>query len=137
DGARVQTASARADELLALASLDDGDVDPRQRQLARQHQTGRASAGDQYRMLRHPRVQHTHSAHLARYENAQYEARPGPCCKPPVDLYIESGKGARAKAHGLFCLRFYPRARILNVLAEDYGERYGQRETKENNCELG
>jgi hypothetical protein len=33
DGARVQTARARAGELLAGAPLDDRDVDPRQRQL--------------------------------------------------------------------------------------------------------
>ena len=42
DGARVQTAGARAVEGLALPQLDDGDVDPRQGQLARQHQPGRA-----------------------------------------------------------------------------------------------
>ena len=39
--------------VLAGAPLDDGDVDPRQRQLARQHQPRRASAGDHHRMLGH------------------------------------------------------------------------------------
>ena len=34
DGARVQTAGARAVELLARAPLDDCDIDPRQRQLS-------------------------------------------------------------------------------------------------------
>ena len=53
DRARVQTARARAGELLAGAPLDDRDVDPRQRQLARQHQPGRASSGDHHRMLGH------------------------------------------------------------------------------------
>jgi len=58
DGACVKTACARAGQVLAGAPLDDGDVDPRQRQLARQHQPGRTSSGDQHRMLghRHPPV---------------------------------------------------------------------------------
>jgi hypothetical protein len=37
DGACVQAARARAGEVLAFAPLDDGDVDPRQRQFTRQH----------------------------------------------------------------------------------------------------
>ncbi len=53
DGACVQTARARADEVLAGAPLDNGDVDPRQRQLARQHQPRRAAAGDHHRMFGH------------------------------------------------------------------------------------
>jgi hypothetical protein len=51
DGARVQTTCARAGEVLAGAPLDDGDVHPRQRQLPRQHQPGRTSSGDHYRVL--------------------------------------------------------------------------------------
>jgi hypothetical protein len=43
----MQTAGARAGELLAGAPLDNGNVDARQRQLARQHQAGRARAHDQ------------------------------------------------------------------------------------------
>jgi hypothetical protein len=61
DGARVQTAGARAGEGLALAQLDDGDVDPRQGQLARQHQPGRASAGDHHRVLGHSHPRHCRS----------------------------------------------------------------------------
>ena len=53
DGACVQTACARAGEVLAGAPLDDGDVDARQRQLARQHQPRRASSGDHHRMFGH------------------------------------------------------------------------------------
>ena len=53
DGARVQAACGRADAVLAGAPLDNGDVDPRQRQLARQHQARRTSAGDHHRMLHH------------------------------------------------------------------------------------
>ena len=49
----VQTACARAGEVLAGAPLDDGDVDPRQRQLARQHQPRRTASGDHHRMLGH------------------------------------------------------------------------------------
>ena len=55
DGAGVQTPGSRSVELLAGASFDDDDVDPRQRQLARQHQPGRAAAGDHHRMLGHRR----------------------------------------------------------------------------------
>ena len=51
DGACVQTAGARAGEVLAGAPLDNGDVDARQRQLARQHQPGRTSPGDHHRMV--------------------------------------------------------------------------------------
>ena len=53
DGARVQTAGARAVELLAGAPLDHGDVDPGQRQLARQHHPRRAASGDHDRMPGH------------------------------------------------------------------------------------
>ena len=49
----VQAAGARAGEVLAGAPLDDGDVDPRQRQLARQHQPRRTASGDHHRMLGH------------------------------------------------------------------------------------
>ena len=53
DGARVQTAGARPREVLAGAPLENGDIDARQRQLGRQHQPARASAGDHNRMLGH------------------------------------------------------------------------------------
>src|SRR6266498_451929 len=49
----MQAACARAGEVLAGAPLDNGDVDPRQRQLARQHQPCRTSSGDRHRMLGH------------------------------------------------------------------------------------
>ena len=53
DGARVEPPCARADEVLVCAPLDNGDVDARQRQLARQHQPCRASSGNYHRMLGH------------------------------------------------------------------------------------
>jgi hypothetical protein len=49
----VQTASAQAGEILASAPLDDGNVDPRLRQLARQHQPRWTSSGYHYCMLGH------------------------------------------------------------------------------------
>src|ERR687897_2360187 len=49
----MQTAYARAGEVLAGAPLHDGNVDPRQRQLARQHQPCRTSSGDHHRRLGH------------------------------------------------------------------------------------
>jgi len=53
DRARVQTARARADKVLAGAPLDNGDIDARQRKLARQHQPCRTCSGDYHRMIGH------------------------------------------------------------------------------------
>ena len=78
DGARVQAARARADEVLAGAPLDNGDVDARQRQLARQHQPRRTSSGNHHRMFGH---RATHPPDLASVGDAA--ARPGACRKPP------------------------------------------------------
>jgi len=55
DGAGVKTPASRSVESLTGASFDDDDVDPRQRQLARQHQPGRTSSCDHHRMLGHRR----------------------------------------------------------------------------------
>jgi hypothetical protein len=49
----VQTARARAGQILAGAPLDNGNVDARQRQLARRHQPRRTSSGDHHRMIGH------------------------------------------------------------------------------------
>jgi hypothetical protein len=49
----MQTARARTSEFLAGAPLDNGSVDPRQRQLASLHQPRRAAAGYHHRMLGH------------------------------------------------------------------------------------
>jgi hypothetical protein len=43
----MQTAGARAREVLADAALDDDDVHPRERELGRQHQAGRTSSDNQ------------------------------------------------------------------------------------------
>ena len=66
DGARVQTACARAGEVLAGAPFDNGNVDTRQRQFARQHQSGRTSSGDHHRM-----VGHRHASHFGRARTAR------------------------------------------------------------------
>jgi len=55
DGAGVKTPGSRSVEILTGASFDDDDVDPRQRQLARQHQPGRAASCDHHRMFGHRR----------------------------------------------------------------------------------
>ncbi|GMO16836.1 hypothetical protein TM233_21730 [Bradyrhizobium sp. TM233] len=55
----MQPAGARADEILARAPLEDGDIDLCKRELRGQHQAGRAAAGDHHSMAgRHlvPRV---------------------------------------------------------------------------------
>ena len=58
DRARVQTARSRTDEVLAGAPFDDGHVDSRQGQLARQHQPRRTRSDDQHRVFghRHDRI---------------------------------------------------------------------------------
>ena len=53
DGARVKTPGSLAVEILAGASFDDDDVDPRQRQLGRKHQPGRATSCDHHGMFGH------------------------------------------------------------------------------------
>src|ERR1700687_3873553 len=51
----MHTAGARAGEVLAGAPLDNGNVNPRQRELGRQHQPRRTSSSDHHRMLCHGR----------------------------------------------------------------------------------
>lgn len=53
DRARMEAASARADEVLARAPLDEDDVDPRQGQLGRQHETRRTCSRDDDCVLCH------------------------------------------------------------------------------------
>src|SRR5262249_41157398 len=52
DGARVQTACARASQVLARAPFNNGNVDTRQRQLRCQHQPRRART-DNHNVLVH------------------------------------------------------------------------------------
>src|SRR5262249_40434535 len=51
DRAGMKTAGSRSIEILTVASLHDDDIDARQRQLARQHQSGRTASCDHHRML--------------------------------------------------------------------------------------
>jgi hypothetical protein len=53
DRARLQTACARSQELVVDAPLDHRDVDTRQRQLARKHESRRTSSRDHNRVLTH------------------------------------------------------------------------------------
>jgi hypothetical protein len=53
DRARVKTAGSRADEDVIGTSLDDRDVDLRQRQLSPQHHPCGTASGDDHRMLFH------------------------------------------------------------------------------------
>jgi hypothetical protein len=56
DRAGVETPGPRAVEVLAGAAFDDDDVDPRQRQLRRQHHPGRPATRDRHRVLGHRRT---------------------------------------------------------------------------------
>src|SRR5690606_26510842 len=53
DRAGVEATGPGANELLGGPPFDNGDIDSGQCQLARQHQSGRASASDDYGMVRH------------------------------------------------------------------------------------
>jgi len=53
EGAGVQSAGARLDQLLVRAPLDHNDVDIGERELRSQHQTSWASAGDHHGMIGH------------------------------------------------------------------------------------
>lgn len=120
DGACVQTAGARSDEVLAGAPFDDGNVNAGnvnagQRQLACQHQSGRTSSSDHYRMPlsatyarhqrnawhRRPRATHTsattfacRSSHsgIAGLSHANFTPSPGSYCKPPGARYTGGAK---------------------------------------------
>ena len=92
DGARVQTAGARADELLAGAPLDDGDVDPRQRQLARQHQPRRTPSGDHHL--------HARLIHNSRFR--RFLACGGALCGTPQGLKQAPHSGINWKWKGVW-----------------------------------
>jgi hypothetical protein len=49
----MEASCTQTEYILAWSPLDNGDVDVRQRQLARQHQPCRTSSGDHHRMLGH------------------------------------------------------------------------------------
>ena len=88
DGARVQAAGARTGEVLTVAPLDDANVDPRQRQLARQHQPRRASSGDHHRVLGH-RHMVTPLLWVPAPESAIMRHDPGLAASPHVGLIME------------------------------------------------
>ena len=94
-------AGARAVEILAGASFDDDDVDPRQRQLARQHQPGRAASCDHHRVLGHrrswpSRVRRLASGLRSKSRSARSRAVAAtPASGPRLDV-VESPTGRRS-----------------------------------------
>src|SRR5262245_18766180 len=74
DGACMQSAGTRAGKILAGATLDDGNVDLRQREFAREHQPRRSASGDHHRMFVHRTSSFTMSA--------KFDLARGPCRKP-------------------------------------------------------
>ncbi len=92
DGSCVQTAGARAGEVLAGAPLDDGSVDPRQRQLAGQHQPRGPSPNDQYGMLGH-----SPALRRSAFESAILRHEGGLAASPPPRVTLEMrGAGGAA-----------------------------------------
>src|ERR1700756_5271387 len=101
----MQTTCARANQVLAGAPLDNGNVNPCQRQLTCQHQPRRAASSDNNRMVGHlfdvstrptRRRQHRHSTtpiSAVLVSASDSAAPPGSCRKPPGGLYVESGRG--------------------------------------------
>src|SRR5262245_64265761 len=73
DGACVQSACTRSGKILAGATLDDGNVDLRQRELSGQHQPRGAAPGDRHRMFVHRNSSFTMSA--------TFDLARGPCRK--------------------------------------------------------
>jgi hypothetical protein len=88
DGARVQTARARAYEILARTPLNDGDIDACERQLARQHQPRWTSSSDHYGMLGHRGT-------------------------PTPDIFSALGRQQLGIPHLSICKRLYGTARLL------------------------
>jgi hypothetical protein len=85
----MQTACARAGQFLADTPLDNGDIDRRQRQFARQHQPRRTSSSDHHRMFRH------RPSHLLRLVFASGDddaAWSGSSRNLPDAIYSEVGK---------------------------------------------
>ncbi len=84
DRPREQAARARAGQILIGAPLDDGDVHAGQCQLARQHQPGRAAAGDHHRVFRrrHSPIGHWCLHDYASRVGGHPAARPRPSGKP-------------------------------------------------------
>jgi hypothetical protein len=89
DGAGVKPASSRSVDILTGASFDDDDLDPRQRQLARQHQPGRPASCDHHRMSGHRRslanAAPDRDSHLAQSDRA-----PAPFARILADSSIGS-----------------------------------------------
>jgi hypothetical protein len=81
DRAYVQPACAQTVEVLARAPLDNGHVDTRQRQLARQHQARRTSSGDHYRMVDH---RHTPAGFEPAAAGASHPSDPGSSGHPGI-----------------------------------------------------
>ena len=82
--ARVEPARAGADQLRCRTSFDDRDIDPRQRQLPGQHHARRPAPDDDHFVHLSPCLFPARPRSLGH--------RPGPCRKPPVALYLGSGR---------------------------------------------
>ncbi len=116
DGAGVKTAGSRSVDLLTGASFDDDDVDPRQRQLARQHQPSRTTSCDHHRVLGHrglpvdpsaegnapiPQLLAPQLLAVTGSANESWSPRWVACGKPPPPSYAANGgDGSRSLAGG-------------------------------------
>lgn len=68
DGASMQPSRTSPLDILGFASLDDRHVDPRQRQLSRQHQARRPPTDNHHRMLRRNRTAHGFVVHVSPFQ---------------------------------------------------------------------
>lgn len=94
--AGMQTAGARADQLLVGPPLDHRDVDSGQPQLAGQHQPRRAGSGDEHRMVADRPLRETHTPHFAPHSELWFETavlrhRPGLAASPGVRYRLRVG----------------------------------------------
>src|ERR1700758_750322 len=97
----MQTACTRANEVLAGAPLDDGNIDPRQRQLTCQHQPCWASSSNHHRVIASARpVRRQHDTQFAALKSGRFWPRPailqhdpGLAASPPAPDIVREGRG--------------------------------------------
>ena len=92
DGSCVQTAGAGAGEVLAGATLDDRSVDPRQRQLAGQHQPRGPTPDDQYGVLGH-----SPALRRSAFESAILRHEGGLAASPPPRVTLKMTPETRVR----------------------------------------
>src|ERR1035438_8050838 len=119
----MQTACARALEVLAGAPLDNGNVDARKRQLGRQHQPRRTASGDHHCVLCRGRTARGSVVHLrssllrvSRLRPGTVRHDPGLAASPWVWHTVEVERGG-GRSPRIATVRA-PRWRLASTIAD-------------------